>query len=289
MASELARRVAVAAVGIPLVVGAVYAGGIVLAALLALAAAGAAWEVFRMAARLQLRPFILPGALLAGAYPVVAYLRPLPLLAGEALWTLTIAAVLISATAAIWLRGVQGRPLTSSAVTVGVALLCGGTLAYGLFLRQLAWLAPDGSLQRADALAGSLLVGFPLVLTWVSDSGAYFGGRAWGRRKLIPSVSPAKTVAGAVSGVASTVLVGAFFAWLMQLAGVPITVLEGALGGLILSPVAQLGDLAESLLKREAGVKDSGVLFPGHGGLFDRVDSLLFAVPVAYWYLSRIL
>jgi phosphatidate cytidylyltransferase len=135
-----------------------------------------------------------------------------------------------------------------------------------------------------------MLVGFPLVLSWVSDSGAYFGGRAFGRRKLIPSVSPGKTVAGAIAGVLSAILAGALYGWLLTTwAGLPLGWAAGAAGGALVSVVAQLGDLFESLLKREAGIKDSGALFPGHGGLFDRVDSLLFAFPAAYWFLRAVL
>ena len=151
-------------------------------------------------------------------------------------------------------------------------------------------IAAAAVLGAETRLAGALLVGFPLILTWISDTCAYFGGRAFGRRKLIPAVSPAKTVAGAVAGVLGTVVIGAGYGWLLDAwVEVPLGPLAGAVGGALVSVVAQAGDLVESLLKREAGVKDSGALFPGHGGLLDRVDSLLFAFPAAYWYLSAVL
>jgi phosphatidate cytidylyltransferase len=137
------------------------------------------------------------------------------------------------------------------------------------------------------ARAGAALVAFPLAITWSTDSGAYFGGKRFGRRKLIPSVSPGKTVEGAVSGLVAGVLAGWIMselvlgAWL----GIELPALAGAAGGLVIGSLSQVGDLAESLWKREAGVKDSGTFFPGHGGLLDRMDSLLFTVPAAYWWL----
>jgi phosphatidate cytidylyltransferase len=125
-------------------------------------------------------------------------------------------------------------------------------------------------------------------MAWVGDTCAYFGGRAFGRRKLLPSVSPAKTVEGALSAVVGTVAIGALYAWGVFgiWLNVPIGPVAGALAGLLVSPVAQIGDLAESLFKREAGVKDSGRLLPGHGGVLDRFDSLFFAIPVVYWFLT---
>ena len=186
------------------------------------------------------------------------------------------------------------------AVTLFGALLTGGTLAYALFLRGLpvpVLLATEsGEVAGASALAprpwaGAALVFFPLALTWLNDTGAYFAGRVWGRRKLIPAVSPGKTVVGAIAGLLVSVVGGAayaagiFDAWLH----VPFPVVAGALGGAVVSVVAQVGDLAESLLKREAGVKDSGGLLPGHGGLLDRCDALFFTVPVAYWFIRVVL
>jgi phosphatidate cytidylyltransferase len=182
-------------------------------------------------------------------------------------------------------------------VTLFGALLTGGTLSYAIFLRAMTW-APvlDGAMSGGVVAGGSMSGGalsrwaapslliFPMGLTWLSDTFAYFGGRMWGNRKLIPSVSPGKTVAGAVSGVVGTTMVGALYAYLAfdQWFHIPISPLQGAIGGALISVVAQTGDLSESLLKREAGVKDSGALLPGHGGVYDRFDSLLFVFPVAY-------
>ncbi len=142
-----------------------------------------------------------------------------------------------------------------------------------------------------EPAAGTALVLFPVILTWASDIGAYFVGRALGKAKLIPSVSPGKTRAGAIGALVITML--AAYAYNLhvlrpnsQLALAPWTAL---IFGAVTSVAAQVGDLAESLLKREAGVKDSSQLLPGHGGILDRLDSLYFVLPVAYLILGRLL
>jgi phosphatidate cytidylyltransferase len=127
-------------------------------------------------------------------------------------------------------------------------------------------------------------VAFPLVLTWASDIGAFFVGRAVGGKKLIPTVSPGKTVAGALGGLITTMIISWVYVQfaLVPMATLKMTVPGALLFGLLISVAAQIGDLTESLLKREANVKDSSRLIPGHGGLLDRLDSLLFVLPVAY-------
>ncbi len=295
-AGDLARRVAVAAVGIPVAVVVVYAGGWVLGIVLALIAAGAAVELYRMSALQGARPFVLPGAVLAAGLVLLAVLHGSPREAAPALWALVVLATLALAAAAIWARGVEGLPLEAVAVTLFGALLTGGGLAYAAFLRALPvptlLLTEGGGGAGLEALgprpwAGTALVFVALVLTWVNDAAAYFAGRAWGRRKLIPAVSPGKTVVGAVAGLVATPVAGAlwaafvFGAWL----SVPFPAGAGAVGGLLISVMAQVGDLAESLVKREAGVKDSGRLLPGHGGLYDRFDALIFTLPTAYFFV----
>jgi phosphatidate cytidylyltransferase len=125
--------------------------------------------------------------------------------------------------------------------------------------------------------AGWLLLA--LAVVWAADTGAYFAGRAFGKRKLAPRISPNKTVAGLVGGTAAGVLVAVLAAWLL------LDTAPGALGLVALTALlavvfSVIGDLYESLLKRHVGVKDSGHLIPGHGGLMDRMDSVLAALPV---------
>ena len=119
-----------------------------------------------------------------------------------------------------------------------------------------------------------------LAVTWSGETAAYFAGRRFGRRPLAPRVSPGKTVEGGVAQVIASVAVA--------LAGAPLVPLlprEAAAIGLLLGVVGQVGDLSESFLKRSAGAKDAGHLIPGHGGLLDRLDSLLFNVPALYYWL----
>jgi phosphatidate cytidylyltransferase len=191
--------------------------------------------------------------------------------------------MLLALAGAIWLRWPGGEPLAAVSITVTGVIYTGGTLAFVPLLRAL------GSIpgETAGPIAAMAFVLLPLLTTWVGDSAAYFAGRAWGRAKLAPSVSPGKTVVGAVAGlIGSTLIAVALSAFV--LADLPVTrvnVLTAAWIGLLLGASGQVGDLTESMLKREAGVKDSGALLPGHGGMLDRVDSLLFSVPTAWGLL----
>lgn len=283
MASELTKRVAVAAIGIPVALVVIYAGGWLLGLLLAVIAAMASLELFRMAGNSGVRAFLVPGAILAVAPVLLATGLESSMSAAAWSWYTFVAMTLLVSALAIFRRGPTGAPLAAIAVTVFGGFFTGGTLAFAVFLRGMDVLVD----QTAARWAGAGMLLFPLILTWISDTAAYAGGRLLGRRRLIPSVSPAKTVEGALAGVAGTVLAGAVYAHMVfdGWFGLPVGLLAGAAIGLVVSPVAQLGDLAESVLKRAAGVKDSGTVLPGHGGVLDRFDSLFFAIPVTYWLL----
>lgn len=273
--SETTLRTAVAAVGIPLAVAAIYAGSWVLAALIGAVAVLGSLEFYRMAERRDAQPLAFIGAATAFAFVVVGALNPA---AGPSDYGLVHAlAFPVIATVAIWQRGVEGQPLLSISTTLTGAVYTGALLSFGLFLRHLP--------GHESAWHGTALVFAPVLLTWASDTFAYFVGRAWGRRKLIPKVSPGKTVEGAIGAVVGSVLVGGAYAFLLQqFTSYQAGVGEMAIFGLIISMAAQLGDLVESLLKRDTGVKDSGTLLPGHGGALDRFDSLFFTLPLAYFF-----
>ncbi|HEX2189115.1 MAG TPA: phosphatidate cytidylyltransferase [Longimicrobiaceae bacterium] len=275
--SETAKRVAVAVVGIPLAVGAVYAGGFVLGGLLALVSVLAVLELYRMAERKAARPLAYLGAAGAAGLVLLASFFPEEGPGGAGSGWLLALFVLATVAAAIWTRGVEGEPLLSVSTTVLGTLYTGGLLSYALFLRHLP--------ASPDPWHGTALVFAPVLLTWASDTFAYFVGRAWGRRKLIPRVSPGKTVEGALGALAGTVLVAVGYSGVLaRFPTYRVEVGEAVVFGVLVSVAAQVGDLAESLLKRDAGVKDSGALLPGHGGALDRFDSLLFTLPLAYLF-----
>ncbi len=129
-----------------------------------------------------------------------------------------------------------------------------------------------------------VLTALPAV--WLADSGAYLIGRAWGRHKMAPSISPGKTWEGYVGGVilGAPLTAGLAALWGQWAGPGGPTVLEGLILGLIVAAVSPLGDLAVSMVKREMGVKDTGGLFPGHGGALDRVDSTLWAAVIGYYF-----
>jgi phosphatidate cytidylyltransferase len=284
--SELTKRVVVGVLGAPVVVAIMVAGGASLAALLAVVSAVAAWEFYRIARAGGQRPMGDAGVVLAGLLPLGVHAHFL------GLWTppLTLLALLVIGllAAAIWTRGVGGQPLGAAAVTLFGVLYTGGTLSYGYALRYHHYAFADATLPWGGLVvpAGGLLLLLPLLVTWASDIGAYAVGRTMGRHKLIPSVSPGKTVEGALGGVVFSVLVAWAYTTLLLQPAAQLGFKWAPWGiiafGAVVSVAAQLGDLAESLLKREAGVKDSSRILPGHGGVLDRFDSLFFVFPVAF-------
>ena len=291
--SELTRRVIVGVIAAPLGIVVVFAGGAALAGLLAVLSALAAWELYRIARATGLTPLDDVGIALSGAVPLFVHARYLGLyelpLSGMALTVLALFAL------TIWLRGVAGKPLGATAATIFGIIYTGGMLSFGYAIRYHPYVVGDVTIplgSRGIAVAaGGLLLLLPVVLTWASDIGAYAVGRTLGKRKLMPSVSPGKTVAGAVGALVVTALVSWIFARFLL---TPVTQLGFVRGGallfgLVISAAAQIGDLAESLIKREGGVKDSSHLIPGHGGVLDRFDSLLFVLPVAYALLNTLL
>jgi phosphatidate cytidylyltransferase len=254
-------------------------GWIFVAALGGVAAIGS-WELLRMTRHAGNEPLETAGIVLAACVPLAVHANYL----GVFRVTLTHAVMILMALVAsvIWLRGTSRKPLASVALTV-IAVIYPALVTYMYPLRYHDY--------AVGALAGTILVMLPIAVTWATDTGAYAFGRIFGKHKLIPAVSPAKTIEGAMGGL----LVAVLFAWgyvalllrpYAQLSLLPAGIV---LFGLTVGVVAQIGDLAESLFKRDAGVKDSSKLLPGHGGILDRFDSLLFVLPAAFLILGHLL
>lgn len=152
-------------------------------------------------------------------------------------------------------------------------------LAYGITLRY----TPDGVL-------GLWYLVLPMFVITMNDAGAYYVGKRFGKRKLAPQLSPNKTLEGALGGVAVAVVLVSLVLWgLERYFAINIDLYDAILFGVLVASAAQLGDLFESLIKRWAGVKDAGAALAGHGGVLDRIDSMLFAVPVTYYFVTFVI
>jgi phosphatidate cytidylyltransferase len=175
------------------------------------------------------------------------------------------------------LRRGTGREAAVNTSSTLLGVLYVGWL--GSHLVGLRELAPVLGRPYAWGMSYALL---PFFLAWSCDTAAYGVGRALGRRKLAPALSPKKSVEGAIGGLVASIAAG----FIARLWFAPyLTLLDALALGILVGFFAQVGDLVESLLKRDAATKDSSELIPGHGGALDRFDSLLFAAPIVYYYL----
>jgi phosphatidate cytidylyltransferase len=197
-------------------------------------------------------------------------------------WFLAMSALVVMS----FLQGPEwaAASLVAAALTLMTATIFGGRIETGFG----SVLTGISSLVYCSFTLGFLvLIPRPwilvlLAIVWVGDAAAYYGGRALGRHLLAPKISPKKTVEGAIAGVAGSVIAGVVGGvWVL---GKPWLTMLGI--STVTAVVGQIGDLAESVLKRSAGVKDSSSILPGHGGILDRLDSLFFATPIFYWLLK---
>lgn len=268
---QLKRELA-AAVAIPAVLAVLFLlPPIAFSLLVAAVALAAQWEFYRLAEKTG-HPAAKTVGIAAGAALLflAASIRddafaldPTFLVAGA----LTL--VFLASVAPLFSRVSPAAALGSAASTVF------GVVAIALPATAMCYLRAAGI---EDERFGSRAVLFLFLIVWGCDSAAFYGGRAFGKRKLAPRVSPNKTIEGTVSGLVGATVIGAVLGswWLLPEFGP----LRGAAAGAVASSAGQVGDLVESLWKRGAGVKDSGAFLPGHGGFYDRIDSLLFAGPV---------
>jgi phosphatidate cytidylyltransferase len=266
----LGKRILVVVVLLPIGLAAIWVGGWYLTALVALFMGAAAWEyvtLFRIGGLQPARILVVVGTIL--------------LLIGRmfngfdsAGWMISLI-ILVSMTYHL-VAYERGRDLaaTDFAVTLAGVFYIGWFGAYFISLRNL----PDGKWWLLIVLAAVMF----------ADSGAYFIGKRFGRHKLSPRLSPKKTWEGYFGGILVGVPLTILFAALFQMAAGSssgITPLRGAIVGMMMAIIPTLGDLGESMVKRQVGVKDSGNILPGHGGAFDRIDAWLWAVVIGYYLI----
>ena len=265
---NLARRVGTAAVALPALLALMFlAPPVAMVAVVALASFLGLWEFNALLSARGIRPFRLTGGLIAlGVFAeVVAVDAP-------ALWAVPVLPIALLILLGAMLQRADDIP---SAVPAAAATLLGACYLGGLG----GALAALRALPPADVGAWRLTLLLAVIMS--ADTLAFFFGSAFGRHKLAPRISPGKTLEGLAGGF----LGGILAALVVRRLGLPHLPLVDAIAlGAVVAGLGVVGDLAESLLKRWAGVKDSGALFPGHGGMLDRLDSLLFGAPVLYYY-----
>jgi phosphatidate cytidylyltransferase len=266
----LVKRLLVTIILLPVGMAAILAGGWYLTALVAVFMCLAAWEYVELFRAGGLRP---TGVLVIGGTLILLLGRNFNGF-DSAAWMISLV-ILLSMTYHL-VAYERGRDQAGSdfAVTVAGIFYIGWFGAYFISLRNL----PEGKWW--------ILIVLPAV--WFADAGAYFIGKRFGRHKLSPRLSPNKTWEGYLGGIIAGVLLTALFAAIWRVGAGPnsaITPLRGALVGLVMGIFPTLGDLGESMIKRQMGVKDSGNLLPGHGGAFDRIDSWLWAVVLGYYMI----
>jgi phosphatidate cytidylyltransferase len=265
--SNAVSRLLVAAAAIPIVLGAVYFGGWWLFALVAVAGFLALHEYWLLAK--PLAP-LAPAGYVGGILALVGAQR------GGIEWM--VAGLLATLPLAFLLKGISATrqaPTASISATVLGAVWVGGGMSFVLLLRAV----PDHGRLACFAV---------VLAVWAGDTLAYVGGRLLGRHRMAPNTSPGKTWEGFFFGTAATIFV-TFVALYKPKGGPFLTIAESLALGAVLAVTAPMGDLFESMLKRDAGVKDAGALLGGHGGMLDRLDALLFAVPAAYFTIEAFL
>lgn len=264
----LLKRILSAAVGIPIILYLVYEGKVLYLAGVTILTAIGLFELRRILSRMNLKiiPFLLYGSGLI--FPVVAYFTPNENQFAAFFLVLTLILLLHLIILMIAFPKYAVEDLASSYLG---SCYIGMLLSYFILIRKMV---PNG-------FSYMLLV---LILTWSCDIGAYFSGRILGYKPLRPKLSPHKTIEGSIGGLFSCI--GAAILLQKSYYSSLFSIWDGLVLGVLIGCVVQLGDLVESTFKRFGKVKDSGELIPGHGGVLDRFDSLLFSAPVAYFYLK---
>jgi len=268
--SSLAGRLLAAAIFLPCFFIIAHRGGIYYLILVDLIIIFGLFEFYKMMEAKGLRPYKWIGMLSGGALPWYLFFRQG--MYANVLLTVTFIAVMI----AELLRKEKGHAVYHISVTIFGVLYVSWLGSHLMLLRELPIIA------GLDYSFGYTFVIMVFALTWCYDTGAYTFGRMFGKHKLFPSISPGKTIEGAIGG---TFLSIAGILVVRMVMDTRLGIVEAILLAIAASTIGQLGDLVESMIKRDAKLKDSASSIPGHGGILDRFDSLLFTAPLIYYAL----
>ena len=287
--SDLVVRLLSAAVLVPAVIYLIVLGGLPYLATVVVIILLGQREFYRLIEDKGAQPLVSYGLVAGAALPVVAYVG------NEYHATLLMTATLL----AVMVRQLGKQQIKDSLASISGTFFgvfyVGWLLSHTIVLRQfhdsvIARFGRDAVVQLGIAQeAGIFFMIYTLTVVIWCDAGAYFAGRAYGRRKLAPKISPGKSVEGAIGGVIAGALAGLLAKGLFDVfwpaLSHPLGWVAALVFGVVISVVAIVGDLVESLLKRDAAVKDTGTLLPGFGGVLDRIDSPLLGIPVMYYLL----
>ncbi|MFH1541865.1 MAG: phosphatidate cytidylyltransferase [bacterium] len=262
-------RVITASLMAPILLACVYFGGVPFLALILILALLSLNEFYGLMRRKDFHPAFWVGNFFTIFFIVLGYFALKKDWEPAQAAILTVSAV-VTMIATLFLKERPKEAIVDIAVTLMGMIYIGWFYSYFLFIRALS-----------DK--GAYLI-FMMMTVWALDVVAYFAGKAFGRHKLWPSVSPKKSVEGAIAGFIFALVAAYIFGYYADFSTVHSLILGGIIG-----IVAQFSDLVESLIKRDAGVKDASDLVPGHGGILDRMDSFIFTAPVVYYYLVWIL
>ncbi len=266
----LMLRVATGVVGAPIVLYAVWAGGLVWLSLVSMTVGLGLFEFYRMMRAKGLRPYRLLGV----ASGMLLIWSRSPIIAADT--NMLFALILLALMTSELFRRDTRYAVYHLATTLFGVVYVGWLGAHLVLLREL----PHSLVPSRAYADGWVYVFFALIVSWTTDTAAYFVGSRWGRTPLAPRISPKKSVEGGLGGlVCGTLAGGAIALWRPDILSVP-----AGLGVACAASLAgQAGDLVESLIKRDVHIKDSSQTLPGHGGILDRLDAVLFAVPVVYY------
>ncbi len=274
----LLKRTIIALIFIPLLIFFILWGGVAFLGLVCAIIGVSLFEFYQGMRKKERAPFLIEGILLGLLIPVSVYLW------GEGILQLILTFSVFFLFLRQFLKFETRQAFINISLTLGGILYISLLFSYVLILRNNPSLVQASSLKGINSLTGARLVLTVFFVTWMADTSAYFIGKKWGRHKLFPQFSPYKSLEGLVGAV----LVSCIAMFISRL-WLGFSLVHTLILGISVGIIGQIGDFFESMLKREIKIKDFGKILPGHGGVLDRFDSLLFTIPFFYYYIKYLL